>query len=45
MERMLDSREDTIWLRIARGMEPLPKNPGDCGCSETDAVPVEELRN
>ena len=45
MERMLESREDTIWLRIARGMEPLPKNPGDCGCGETDAVPVEELRN
>ncbi len=42
IERMLESREDTVWLRIARGMDPLPKNPGDCGCGETSGIPVEE---
>ena len=45
LERMLETREDTIWLRIARGQDPFPKKPGDCGCGATGdaqgAVPTE----
>ncbi|MCE2880853.1 MAG: hypothetical protein LW636_00645, partial [Planctomycetaceae bacterium] len=32
LERMLDAREDYIWLRIARGQDPFPTKQGDCGC-------------
>jgi hypothetical protein len=44
LERMLETREDTIWLRIARGQDPIPSKQGDCGCSaiggEVVAVPA-----
>lgn len=36
LERMLDEREDAIWLRIARGLEPIPTKQGDCGCAVVD---------
>jgi len=32
LERMLEQREDAIWLRIARGQDPIPTKQGDCGC-------------
>ena len=32
LEQLLENREDTIWLRIARGLEPIPTKQGDCGC-------------
>jgi imidazolonepropionase-like amidohydrolase len=32
LSRMLEEREDTIWLRIARGLPPIPTIQGDCGC-------------
>ncbi len=32
LERMLEDREDTIWLRLARGQDPFPTKQGDCGC-------------
>ncbi|MFM7053038.1 MAG: amidohydrolase family protein [Planctomycetota bacterium] len=32
LERMLEAREDYIWLRIARGQDPFPTKQGDCGC-------------
>jgi N-acetylglucosamine-6-phosphate deacetylase len=32
LERMLETREDTIWLNLARGRDPFPKKQGDCGC-------------
>ena len=32
LERMLEDRENTIWLRIARGLDPIPTKQGDCGC-------------
>jgi hypothetical protein len=42
---MLESREDTIWLRIARGQDPFPTKQGDCGCGAigdaTGAVPAD----
>jgi hypothetical protein len=45
LERMLESREDTIWLRIARGQDPFPTKQGDCGCGAigdaTGAVPAD----
>lgn len=38
---MIDEREDAIWLRIARGLDPIATQPGDCGCSViNDAVPT-----
>jgi N-acetylglucosamine-6-phosphate deacetylase len=40
MERMLDDREDAIWLRIARGQDPFPRRPGDCGCDESSPAIV-----
>jgi len=44
LERMLEAREDAIWLRIARGQDPIPSKQGDCGCStiggEVVAVPA-----
>ena len=41
LERMIDEREDAIWLRIARGLDPIATQPGDCGCSViNDAVPT-----
>ncbi len=41
LERLLDEREDAIWLRIARGLDPIPSVQGDCGCSAlNDAVPT-----
>ncbi|MFM1804406.1 MAG: hypothetical protein RL136_1285 [Planctomycetota bacterium] len=44
MERMLEDRENTIWLRIARGLEPIPTKQGDCGCGAIgQPVPVESL--
>ena len=46
LERMLEDREDTIWLRIARGLPPIPTAQGDCGCSvvndQNAIVPVAE---
>ena len=32
LEQLLENREDTIWLRIARGLDPIPTKQGDCGC-------------
>jgi N-acetylglucosamine-6-phosphate deacetylase len=48
LERMLENREDTIWLRIARGLEPIPTKQGDCGCGPLQtglgqAVPAMEV--
>jgi N-acetylglucosamine-6-phosphate deacetylase len=48
LEQLLENREDTIWLRIARGLDPIPRKQGDCGCgavqrAEEDGVPVMEL--
>ena len=43
LERMVEAREDFIWLRIARGLEPIPTRQGDCGCSavnEQQAMPA-----
>ena len=46
LERMLEDRENTIWLRIARGLDPIPTKQGDCGCgvlsnpATPDSVPV-----
>jgi hypothetical protein len=46
LERMLEDREETIWLRIARGQDPIPTKQGDCGCGilsnpiETESVPA-----
>ena len=37
LERMLDEREDFIWLRIARGLDPIPTKQGDCGCEAVNA--------
>ena len=37
IERMLDEREDFIWLRIARGLDPIPTKQGDCGCDAVNA--------
>jgi hypothetical protein len=39
---MLEAREDAIWLRIARGLEPIPSRQGDCGCGalQSPEVPV-----
>jgi hypothetical protein len=48
LEQLLENREDTIWLRIARGLDPIPRKQGDCGCgavqrAEEEGVPVMEL--
>jgi len=48
MERMLEDRENQIWLRIARGLEPIPSKQGDCGCGELQqglgqAMPATEV--
>ena len=48
MERMLEDRENQIWLRIARGLEPIPSKQGDCGCGEPQqglgqAMPATEV--
>jgi hypothetical protein len=48
MDRMLEDRENTIWLRIARGLEPIPSRQGDCGCGPLQTntaatVPVMEV--
>ena len=40
LERMLDAREDAIWLRIARGQDPFPTKQGECGCGADSAVPA-----
>jgi N-acetylglucosamine-6-phosphate deacetylase len=40
LERMLENREDTIWLRLARGQDPFPKQQGDCGCGPSADQPV-----
>ena len=46
LERMLEDREETVWLRIARGQDPIPTKQGDCGCGilsnpiETESVPA-----
>ena len=40
LERMLENREDTIWLRLARGQDPFPKKQGDCGCGPSADQPV-----
>jgi len=37
LERMIEAREDYIWLRIARGLDPIPSKQGDCGCSAVNA--------
>ncbi|MEY3021795.1 MAG: hypothetical protein RIS86_993 [Planctomycetota bacterium] len=34
LERMLESREDAIWLAIARGLDPFAVKPGVCGCDD-----------
>jgi imidazolonepropionase-like amidohydrolase len=41
LERMLEAREDAIWLRIARGQDPFPTKQGECGCGAESAVPAE----
>jgi hypothetical protein len=48
MERMLEDRENQIWLRIARGLDPIPSKQGDCGCGELQqglgqAMPATEV--
>jgi hypothetical protein len=48
LEQLLENREDTIWLRIARGLDPIPTKQGDCGCGplQSDlgqAVPAMEV--
>ena len=46
LESMLESREDALWLRIARGQDPFSTKPGDCGCAPTsDVVPVAIINN
>ena len=40
IERMLEQREDMIWLRIARGENPNATKPGDCGCSAINGAPI-----
>ena len=40
IERMLEQREDMIWLRIARGEDPNSTKPGDCGCSAINGAPI-----
>ncbi|MEY4116917.1 MAG: hypothetical protein RLZZ116_245 [Planctomycetota bacterium] len=37
LERMIEAREDYIWLRIARGLDPIPSKQGDCGCGAVNA--------
>ena len=34
LERMLENREDAIWLAIARGLDPFVGKPGVCGCDD-----------
>ena len=45
LERMLEAREDYIWLQIARGRDPFPTKQGECGCGvigpDENAVPAE----
>ncbi|MEY3142575.1 MAG: hypothetical protein RLY21_1068 [Planctomycetota bacterium] len=48
LEQLLENREDTIWLRIARGLDPIPSKQGDCGCGPLqrglgEAVPAMEV--
>jgi hypothetical protein len=38
LERMLEDREDFIWLRLARGQDPFPTKQGDCGCGPSSDV-------
>ncbi len=34
LERMLEDRENEIWLRLARGQDPFATRQGDCGCGD-----------
>ena len=34
LDRMLEEREDEIWLRLARGQDPFATRQGDCGCGD-----------
>ncbi|MFM1822576.1 MAG: hypothetical protein RI967_842 [Planctomycetota bacterium] len=34
LERMLEDREDAIWIAIARGLDPFAGKPGVCGCDD-----------
>jgi N-acetylglucosamine-6-phosphate deacetylase len=34
LDRMLEEREETIWLRLARGQDPFATRQGECGCGD-----------
>ncbi len=46
LESMLEAREDSLWLRIARGQDPFAIKSGECGCGvDLLAVPVAATTN